>query len=48
MSESSFSVIVLSSLAYPYFELDIEQDILCDPLLISQKTEKLNDFAPLC
>jgi len=39
MSESSFRVIVLPSLVYPYFELDIEEDEICKPWLIMQETE---------
>ena len=39
MSESSFRVIVLPSLVYPYFELDVEQDEVCKALLIKQETE---------
>ena len=41
MSESSFRVIVLPSLVYPYFELDIKQDEIRQALLINQKTEWL-------
>ena len=44
MSESSFRVIVLPSLVYPYFELDIKQDEIRKPLLIKQKTEWLELF----
>jgi len=39
MSESSPRAILLPSLAYPYFELDIEQDEIQKALLIKQKTE---------
>ena len=39
MSESSFRVIVLPSLVYRYFELDVEQDEVCKALLIKQETE---------
>ena len=38
MSESSLRVIVLPSLVYPYFELDIEQDEIRKALLIKQET----------
>ena len=40
-SESSLKVIVLPSLVYPYFELNIEQakDEICKALLIKQGTE---------
>ena len=31
--------IVLPSLVYPYFELDIEQDEICKALLIKQEPE---------
>ena len=39
MSESSVIVIVLPSLVYPYFKLEIEQDETCKPLIIKQETE---------
>ena len=38
MSESSLRVIVLPSLVFPYFELDIEQDEIRKALLIKQET----------
>ena len=34
----------LSSLAHPYFELDIEQDKMYKPLLMKQETEQLEWF----
>ena len=46
MSESSVIVIVLPSLVYPYFKIDIEQDEICKPLLSSKKLSEFNDFAP--
>ena len=42
MSESSFRVVVLSSLAYPFFENDIEQDAMRKPLLIKKGTDWSN------
>ena len=39
MRESSLRVIVLPSLVYPYFELDIEQDEIRKALLIKNETE---------
>ena len=39
MSESSLKVIVLPSLVYPYYELDIEQDEIRKSLLIKKETE---------
>ena len=39
MSESSLIVIVLSSLVYPYFKLDVEQDEMPQALLIKQESE---------
>ena len=39
MSESSVIVIVLPSLVYPHFKLEIEQDEPCKPLIIKQETE---------
>ena len=39
MSESSFKVIVLSSLDYPFFEHDIDQDAMRKPLLIIRETD---------
>ena len=44
MSESSVIVIVLPSLVYPYFKLDIEQDEIYKPLLIKQETEWIDNF----
>ena len=38
MAESSLRVIVLPSLVYPYFELDIEQEEIRKAFLIKQKT----------
>ena len=43
MSESSLWVIVLPSLVYPSFELDIEQDEIRKALL-SKKLNELNDL----
>ena len=40
MSESSLRVIVLQSLVYPYFELDIEQDEISKAFLIKQETDE--------
>ena len=37
MSEFSLRVIVLPSLVYPYFELDVEQDETCKALLIKHE-----------
>ena len=42
MSESSFRVIVLSSLPYSFFELDIEHDVMLK--LIAKIPNKLNLF----
>ena len=39
MSESSLWVVVLLSLVYPSFELDIEQDKIRKALLTKQETE---------
>ena len=39
MSESSVIVIVLPSLVYTCFKLEIEQDKIRKPLLIKQETE---------
>ena len=39
MSESSLRVIVLPSLVYPYFYLDIEQDEIRKASLIKKDTE---------
>lgn len=39
MSESLLIVIMLPSLLYPYFELDIERDEIRKALLINQETE---------
>ena len=39
MSQSSLKVIMLPSLAYPYLELNIEQDTIRKTLLIKQETE---------
>ena len=39
MSESSLRVIVLPSLVYSYFDLDIEQDEIRKPWLVKQETE---------
>ena len=39
MLEYSLRVIVLPSLVYPYFELDIEQNEIRKALLIKQETE---------
>ena len=44
MSESSLRVIVLPSLVYPYFELDIEQNEIRKALLIKQETEWIERF----
>ena len=44
MSESSVIVIVLPSLVYPYFKLEIEQDETCKPLIIKQETEWIEWF----
>ena len=41
MSESLLKVIVLPSLVYPYFELDIKQDEIRKALLTMQATEWL-------
>ena len=41
ISESSLRVIVLPSLVYPYFELDIEQDEICKASLIKDETERI-------
>ena len=37
MPESSLRVINLSSLTYPFFELDIEKYVMFKPLLIKQE-----------
>ena len=42
-SESSFRVIVMSSLAYPYFKCDFEHDAT-NPCF----SRWINDFAPFC
>ena len=39
MSESLFKLIVLSSLVYPYVELENEQKVMKRPLLFKQETE---------
>ena len=39
MSESSPRAIVVPSLVYPYFELNIDQDTIRKPMLIKQETE---------
>ena len=39
MSESSLKVILLPSLVYHYFEVNIEQDKIRKALLIKQETE---------
>ena len=39
MSESSLRIIVLPSLVYPYFELEIEKDEIPKALLIEQETK---------
>ena len=39
MSESLLIVIVLSSLVYPHFKLDVEQDEIRQALLIKQESE---------
>ena len=44
MSESSLIVIVLSSLVYPYFKLDVEQDKIRQALLIKQESEWIEWF----
>ena len=44
MSEYSLRVIVLPSLVYPYFELDIEQNEIRKALLIKQETEWIERF----
>ena len=41
LSESLVKATKLSSLAHPYFELDIEQDKMYKPLLMKQETEQL-------
>ena len=41
MSQSLLRVIVLPSLVYPYFELDIKQDEILKALLTMQATEWL-------
>ena len=41
MSESLLRVIVLPSLVYPYFELDIKKDEIRKALLTMQATEWL-------
>ena len=46
MSESSIKVIVLPSLVYPYFKLDIEQGEIHIALKIKRETKWMNDFAP--
>jgi len=44
MSESSVVVIVLPSLVYTYFKLEIEQDEMRKPLIIKQETEWIEWF----
>ena len=39
MPESLFKLIVLSSLVYPYVELENEQKVMKRPLLFKQETE---------
>ena len=41
-------VIVLSLLAYPYFERDIEQDEMRKRRSSKKKLNKFNDFASFC
>lgn len=43
ISESLLIVVVLPSLVYPHFKLDVEQDEICKLLLITQ-----DDFALFC
>ena len=45
MLESLLIVIVLLSLVYPYFRLDMEQDEIAKPCRSSKKLNELNDFA---
>ena len=44
MSESLLIVIVLSSLVYPYFKLDVEQDEMRQALLIKQESDWIERF----
>ena len=44
MPESLFKLIVLSSLVYPYVELENEQNVMNRPLLIKQETEQIERF----
>ena len=44
MSQSSLRFIVLPSLVYPFFELEIEQDEVRKALLIKQETEWMNEW----
>ena len=44
MSKSSPRAIVVSSLVYPYFELNIDQDAIRKALLIKQNTERIEWF----
>ena len=44
MPESLFKLIVLSSLVYPYVELENEQNVMNRPLLIKQETEQIEWF----
>ena len=44
MLESSLIVIVLSSLVYPYFKLEVEQDKIHQALLIKQESEWIEWF----
>ena len=45
MSECLAIGIVLLSLVYPYFKLDMEQDEIAKPCKSSKKLNELNDFA---
>ena len=45
MSEYSLRIIVLPSLVYPCFELDIEQDEIRIALLIKKKLNETNHYA---
>ena len=45
MLQTSLSLIVVSSLVYPYFKLDIEQEKICKALLIKQEIKWIEWFS---
>ena len=47
MLETSLSLIVVLSLVYPYFKLDIEQEKICKALLIKQEIKWIEWFSSI-